>query len=211
MTGALLYQPKQRWRVGLAFVAAILIHYAAVAIAGLPHQTHVEATPGNGDIPVDVIPPDSPAEESTPPEEVAASTPIPVPVEQPIFHDDPTTTTSTPVRRLVSKAIAPIAKVSRGIGSGTPALSSVRTMALSGPRPAYPYEARRQKITGSGVAMMTVNPATGNVIDAVMQQSTGSLVLDNAAVAAFRKWRFKAGTGPVVKSPITFTLSGAHY
>ncbi len=210
MTGALLYQPKQRWRVGLAFVAAALIHFAAVAIAVLHNETQVEAPPGgNGDIPVDVIPLDSPAEESTPPEEVAASTPVPVPVEQPIFHDD--ATTPTPVRRLVSKAIAPIAKVSRGIGSGTPARSSVRATALSGPRPAYPYEARRQKITGSGVAMMTVNPATGNVIDAVMQQSTGSLVLDNAAVAAFRKWRFKAGIGPVVKSPITFTLTGAHY
>lgn len=210
MTGALIYQPRQRWRVGLAFVAAALIHFAAIAIAGMHHETQVEATPGNnGDITVDVFPPDSPAEESKPPEEVAASTPIPVPVEQPIFHDD--TTTPSPVRRLVSKAAAPIAKVSRGIGSGTSGLSSVRAMVLSGPRPAYPYEARRQRITGSGVAMMTVNPATGNVIDVVMQESTGSLLLDNAAVAAFRKWRFKAGTGLVVKSPITFTLTGAHY
>jgi TonB family protein len=210
MTGALLYQPKQRWRVGLAFVAAALIHFAAVAIAGMHHETQVEATPGdNGGVPVYLTPEDSPAERSTPPEEVAASTPIPLPVEQPIVHDK--MTTPSPVRRQIFKAIAPIAKVRPGIGSGTPGPSSVRAMALSGPRPAYPYEARRQKITGSGVAVMTVNPATGDVIDAVMQESTGSLVLDNAAVAAFRKWRFKAGTGPMVKSPITFTLTGAQY
>jgi len=83
-------------------------------------------------------------------------------------------------------------------------------MALSGPRPVYPYEARRQKITGSGIAMMTVDPA-GEVFDVVMQESTGSIVLDNAAIAAFRRWRFKPGTGPRVRSPITFTLTGAHY
>ena len=84
-------------------------------------------------------------------------------------------------------------------------------MALSGPHPVYPYEARRQKITGSGVAMMTVDPVSGNVTDVMMQESTGSPVLDNAAVSAFRRWRFKAGTGPRVRSPITFTLTGAQY
>jgi TonB family protein len=84
-------------------------------------------------------------------------------------------------------------------------------MALSGPRPVYPYEARRQKITGSGVAMMTVDPISGNVIDVVMQESTGSPVLDNAAVSAFRRWRFKAGTPPRIKAPITYTLTGATY
>ncbi|HEV2840768.1 MAG TPA: energy transducer TonB [Chthoniobacterales bacterium] len=83
-------------------------------------------------------------------------------------------------------------------------------MALSGPRPLYPYEARRQKITGSGIAMMTVDHA-GNVLDVVMQESTGSPVLDNAAIAAFRRWRFKPGAGPKVRAPITFTLTGAQY
>ena len=33
MTGALLYQPKYRWRAGLAFAAAVVIHFAAIAIA----------------------------------------------------------------------------------------------------------------------------------------------------------------------------------
>lgn len=212
MTGVLLYQPKQSWRVGLAFVAAALIHFAAVGIAGLQHQTQVEVTlsqdecfPG-----IDLIASDSPMEERTPPpEDVAAPSPILVPVEEPIFDEN--TMTPSPVRRPISKPTVPIVKVRSGVTSGTLSLSSVRAMALSSPRPVYPYEARRQRITGSGIAMMTVDPATGNVIDVVMQESTGSPVLDNAAVTAFRRWRFKPNAVSRVKSPITFTMTGAQY
>jgi TonB family protein len=40
---ALLYAPKQRWRVAVAFGAALLIHFAAIALA----QVHrVEKTSG---------------------------------------------------------------------------------------------------------------------------------------------------------------------
>ena len=36
-------------------------------------------------------------------------------------------------------------------------------------------------------------------------------IQDNAAVAAFRRWRFKRGTPNQIKVPITFTLTGAMY
>lgn len=211
MAGALLYQPTQRWRIGAAFGAAALIHFAAVVLADRDHQTQVEATPPSqdGGIPIDFLAPDAPTEESTPPpEDVATPAPVPVPVEDQIFVEN--RTTPSPVRRQPSERVAPIVKVRSGVISGTVDFSSIRAMALSGPRPAYPYEARRQKITGSGIAMMTVDPA-GNVFDVVMQESTGSPVLDNSAIAAFRRWRFKPGTGPKVRSPITFTLTGAQY
>lgn len=86
MAGALLYQPTQRWRIGAAFGAAALIHFAAIVLADRDHQTQVEATPPSqdGDILIDVIPPDAPREESTPPPEDVA-TPAPIPVEDPIF------------------------------------------------------------------------------------------------------------------------------
>lgn len=210
MAGALLYQPTQRWRIGAAFGAAALIHFAAIVLADRD-QTQVEATPSgqDGDIFVDVIPPDAPREESTPPpEDVAAPAPVPVPVEDSIVDEN--RTIPSPVRH-PSKPVVPIVNVRSGVTSGRASFSSVRAMALSGPRPLYPYEARRQKITGSGVALMTVDPATGSVIDVVMQVSTGSPVLDNAAVTAFRRWRFKPGTPSRIKAPITYTLTGAAY
>jgi TonB family protein len=58
---------------------------------------------------------------------------------------------------------------------------------------------------------MTVDPVSGSVTSVVMEASTGSLVLDNAAVTGFRRWRFKPGTISKVKLPITYTLMGTHY
>ena len=99
-------------------------------------------------------------------------------------------------------------------GTGSTAsltVSSARVFALTAPRPEYPYEARRQKITGDGIIGMTVNPGSGQVVDVSMLKSTGSPFLDNAALAGFRKWRFKPGTVSSVRCPITFTLTGVSY
>ena len=84
-------------------------------------------------------------------------------------------------------------------------------MAINAPRPEYPYEARRQRITGEGIVAMTVNPLTGKVSDVSMSKSTGSPFLDNAALTGFQRWRFKPGTVSSVRCPITFTLTGASY
>jgi TonB family protein len=59
--------------------------------------------------------------------------------------------------------------------------------------------------------MMVVDPVNGVVTDIMMSESTGSPVLDNATVAAFRKWRFKPGSASQVKVPITFTMTGEMY
>jgi len=90
-------------------------------------------------------------------------------------------------------------------------MSSARAVAVSAPRPEYPYEARRARATGSGVCVMTVDPSTGAVTSAVMAQSTGNPILDNAATSAFRRWRFKPGTVSKVRTPITFTMTGAQF
>jgi TonB family protein len=58
---------------------------------------------------------------------------------------------------------------------------------------------------------MTVDPGSGAVTSATMAQSTGNAILDNAATSAFRRWRFKPGTVSKVRTPITFTMSGAQY
>jgi TonB family protein len=41
-----------------------------------------------------------------------------------------------------------------------------------------------------------------------MAQSTGSVILDAAAMAAFRQWCFKPGTVKMARIPITFAVGG---
>jgi TonB family protein len=50
---------------------------------------------------------------------------------------------------------------------------------------------------------MTVNTASGKVTDATMEQSTGDAILDKSTTNAFRQWRFKPGTVPKLRVPIT--------
>jgi protein TonB len=138
----------------------------------------------------------------------------PTPTEEPEFVDERPTPTPRPQTTPRTKPIAPIARpkpVSTGGPVGPVSMSSARAKAISAPRPEYPYEARRARMTGSGVCVMTVDTASGAVTSAVMAQSTGSPVLDNAAVSAFRRWRFQPGTVSKVRTPITFTMSGAQF
>ena len=90
-------------------------------------------------------------------------------------------------------------------------MSRAKALAVNAPRPQYPYEARSRKITGSGVCVVQVDSGSGNVTEGSMTQSTGSPILDNAALSAFRQWRFRPGTVSQVRIPITFTMTGASY
>ena len=83
-------------------------------------------------------------------------------------------------------------------------LSAAKAVAVSTPIPEYPYQARRAHITWSGVCVMTVDTASGNVTSAVMEQSTGNGILDKVTTDAFRKWRFKAGTVSQIRVPISY-------
>jgi TonB family protein len=74
------------------------------------------------------------------------------------------------------------------------------------PRPEYPLLAREHGETGSGVAVIQIDPSTGKVTDAVMAESTGARLLDDAALEAFRRWKFQPGTVVKAKIPITFTM-----
>ena len=74
----------------------------------------------------------------------------------------------------------------------------------------YPYEAKRARLTGSGVARVSVSPS-GSVTSVSMAKSTGHPSLDNAAISGLRGARFKPGTVPTVNIPITFTMTGAQF
>ena len=74
-------------------------------------------------------------------------------------------------------------------------------LATFSPRPRYPLP----RPTGSGAALLEVDEITGRVISATMEKSTGYKILDDAALEAFRRWRFKPGTVHEIRIPITFT------
>jgi TonB family protein len=84
-----------------------------------------------------------------------------------------------------------------------------KPFAIYAPKPQYPLEAKAEHIAGAGVAILAVNPNTGWVKEAGMEVSTGSPILDEAALAAFRRWRFEPGSVSKVRVPIRFIMGGA--
>jgi TonB family protein len=88
---------------------------------------------------------------------------------------------------------------------------SIKAPVMYAPRPVYPYEARRHRIIGSGIALLIVDPTDGGVTAVQIAQSCGNAILDSATIEAFRRWRFKPGTARTVQVPITYTLTGASY
>jgi protein TonB len=211
--GPLLYRPAPRWQAVAAFGGAIALHLAAVAIAAIrPTEKVMDLS----DIPEATVEmsletQQEPPQPTPPPEEELPPPPPPeaIPEEKPEFVEEKQT--PPPKRTPSTQPVQPIAKPKPAGPSGPMSMSSAKAVAVSAPRPEYPYEARRSKVTGSGVCVMTVDTGSGSVTSAEMAQSTGSPILDNAATSAFRRWRFKPGTVSKVRTPITFTMSGAQY
>ena len=80
--------------------------------------------------------------------------------------------------------------------------------AIVAPRPEYPSAARLQHLTGSGVAVVQVDPRSGQVTSARILDSTGHKILDEAALKAFRQWRFKPGAASEIHIPILYVMRG---
>jgi protein TonB len=199
--------------VWAALGGAAAIHFTAVAIASIHPKEQVmdlsdipEAT-----VELSIEQQQEPPQPTPPPEEEPPPPPPPdaIPEVKPEFVEEKPT--PPPKRPPTNKPVVPIAKPKPVGPVGPMSMSSAKAVAISAPRPEYPYEARRSKITGSGVCVMTVDIGSGSVTSAEMAQSTGNPILDNAAMSAFRRWRFKAGTVSRVRTPITFTMSGAQY
>lgn len=85
---------------------------------------------------------------------------------------------------------------------------NLKALVVYAARPLYPYEARDRRQTGTGVVALVVDPSTGVVKNAEMATSTGHEILDNAALSAFRLWRFRPGLVTMIKIPIGFTTGG---
>jgi TonB family protein len=203
MAAPLLYKPPPSWQFWVAFGAAVLIEAGSVVIAGMKHEAPaidlsqiptatVEAT---------LQPEDQP---TPPPEDIPIQEPPPIPDVAPEFHEE------KPPPPKTNRPTGPV-KAPQGV-SGTMSITGAKAIATYAPKPEYPYEARSRHQTGSGVAVLSVDTATGNVTDASMAQSIGSPILDQATVSTFRRWRFAPGKcAPKVKVPITYTMTGASY
>jgi TonB family protein len=86
----------------------------------------------------------------------------------------------------------------------SPASEPLKTeFALYAARPDYPIEARRRHLEGGGLFAIQIRPA-GAVEKVKIVKSTGHGLLDQAAIAAFRQWRFRPNSLRTVKVPIRF-------
>jgi len=88
--------------------------------------------------------------------------------------------------------------------------SAAKAVTMYAPRPDYPQEARSHRVAGNGVCVVSVDPASGTVINASMAQSTGSLLLDKSVLRTFRTWKFKPGTVSQVSIPVEFPKEGGN-
>jgi TonB family protein len=142
--------------------------------------------------------------------EISAKTPSqkPAPVAEDTSRAEelatPATTAEKKTRAKRRATSAPQPNASEFPVVGTMSMSAAKEMAISAPLPEYPYQARRANITGSGVCVMIVDTASGNVTSAVMAESTGNAVLDKVTTDAFRKWRFKPGAVSQIRVPISY-------
>jgi TonB family protein len=77
---------------------------------------------------------------------------------------------------------------------------------VSTPWPQYPYEARRRRLTGTGVLRIYVDES-GKVTGVTIIKSTGHRQLDDAGLKAFGQWRAKPGPRREVDMPLRFLMN----
>jgi protein TonB len=71
----------------------------------------------------------------------------------------------------------------------------------------YPYFAKVQRIEGTVTIRFTLKP-DGEVAKVWVAQSSGSSLLDKAAVEGHYKWKYKSGIDGVVQKKVIFRLKG---
>jgi TonB family protein len=95
-----------------------------------------------------------------------------------------------------------------GVSFGAqPLVLTVEQAAMFTPKPKYPEVARRQRLMGKGIFLLSVNAKTGQVTSIKVEKRTGYELLDVAALKALIKWRFKPNTFTRVHVPVLFGLN----
>ncbi|MGH8048175.1 MAG: TonB family protein [Chthoniobacterales bacterium] len=210
-----------------AYAGSILIHALVLLLGGfwLAHEaeydveagetsmevTLVEATPEPTPMPTPVptppptpTPPTLPSE--VPVEAIPSLTPTPTPRPTPVATATPRPVTkpaSAPTKQRTSPA-----KPSAG-SSG--ARGSTKPQYLSNPAPEYPASSRATGEHGEVMLRVEVD-AKGRPASVGIFHSSGYQALDNAAVRAVKRWRFKPATvggipvATTINVPVQFQL-----
>jgi TonB family protein len=84
--------------------------------------------------------------------------------------------------------------------------AQAKQLLLFAARPSYPYEARKQRLSGSGVFDLRFDYETGHLREIHVVESTGQNVLDGHAIGALKLWKAKPRSIHTLRIPITFTL-----
>ncbi|MGH8100437.1 MAG: energy transducer TonB [Chthoniobacterales bacterium] len=198
MNNRILNRVAAKRRIAIAMITAVAIHLSAVAIASFRHERAAPITDPSSV----VIGIDDPDRDNPPPPEIPVA---------PETQKQPTEFAETPFPATVPLGKpAPIRRRNVQANANYSA-GNFKALPIRAPRPAYPYEARQRGLTGNGVVILTVDPGSGVVIDAQVEQSIGSPILDSAALYAFRQWRFKPGAPAKIRIPITFSLLGVRF
>ena len=87
---------------------------------------------------------------------------------------------------------------------------AVSGVAEYAPYPKYPDVACARRWAGMGIFRCKLRP-DGTVLSVEVLESTGYEILDQAAIAALRQWRFKVHGGDLVRIPITFAMGGVRH
>ena len=166
-----------------------------------------EQMPATEEVPTPITPAEKKAEpklrsSSLPPNQKPSTSTEPSPAEEePAVVAVPSEKKLRP-RKRQRPAVQPEAA---SISAPVPmSLSVAQSMATTAPLPEYTYEMKRRNLSGSGTCVVTVDKATGTVIDATMFQSTGKPLLDKLTIQTFKSWRFKPGTVSQVRVPISY-------
>jgi TonB family protein len=200
MNSALLYRQHGRSIFWIAFVSAIAIHLGAVALA--------KTKPPIAKLEYFIVGVVELVDTSEPEPPLLQELVTPPPLEE--IHPDQD---SFPEENHKPSLVRPYRKArTPSLAPGTTApFRSVKPLVAYAPLPVYPYEARRQRLTGSGIALLTVDQSSGGITDVVMVQSCGNAILDNSTCDALRRWRFRPGSVSKVQVPVTYTLMGVSY
>jgi len=83
--------------------------------------------------------------------------------------------------------------------------SKHKALAIVRPQPRYPVDSLGRHPTGHGIVVVEVDQKTGWVTSAKIEKSSGSKLLDEAALDAFRRWRFRPGSKPEIHMPFNYT------
>jgi periplasmic protein TonB len=77
---------------------------------------------------------------------------------------------------------------------------------LAAPQPDYPAEALAKGIQGTGIYEVWIRPETGVVTRVEIVRSTGSKLLDGAAMKSLQHWRARPNAVSRIRVPIRFCV-----